>query len=107
MAKNSHQKVPKSDFQSQFSSSKIIRIILKKNFIGEYQFRTPSFVKNFFDKFNFKNNSFLKLGLKIVIFLKLSNLSERVQIFFEHFLSKLLDPQKLTFGDVILGIKLF
>ena len=29
------------------------------------------------------------------------------KIFFEHFMSKLLDPQKLTFGDVILGIKLF
>ena len=26
---------------------------------------------------------------------------------FEHFPSKLLDPQKLTFGDVILGIKIF
>ena len=31
MAKNSCQKVPKSDFQSQFSTSKIIRIFLKKN----------------------------------------------------------------------------
>ena len=31
MAKNSHQKVPKSDFQSQFSTSKNIRIFLKKN----------------------------------------------------------------------------
>ena len=30
-----------------------------------------------------------------------------IKIFFEHFLSKLLDPQKSTFGDVILGIKLF
>ena len=30
MAKNSCQKVPKSDFQSQFSTSKIIRIFLKK-----------------------------------------------------------------------------
>ena len=29
MAKNSCQKVPKSDFQSQFSTSKIIRILLK------------------------------------------------------------------------------
>ena len=31
MAKNSRQKVPKSDFQSQFSMSKIIQIFLKKN----------------------------------------------------------------------------
>ena len=30
-----------------------------------------------------------------------------LRIFFEHFPSKLLDPQKSTFGDVILGIKLF
>ena len=29
MAKNSRQKVPKSDFQSQFSTSKITRIFLK------------------------------------------------------------------------------
>ena len=32
MAKNSRQKVPKSDFQSQFSTSKIIRIFIKKDF---------------------------------------------------------------------------
>jgi len=32
MAKNSCPKVPKSDFQSQFSMSKIIRIFLKKHF---------------------------------------------------------------------------
>jgi hypothetical protein len=30
-----------------------------------------------------------------------------IKIFFEHFPSKLLDPQKSTFGNVILGIKLF
>ena len=30
-----------------------------------------------------------------------------IKIFFEHFPSKLLDPQKSTFGVVILGIKLF
>ena len=30
-----------------------------------------------------------------------------INIFFEHSLSKLLDPQKSLFGDVILGIKLF
>ena len=34
---------------------------LSKNFfIEEYQFRTPTFVKTFFDKLNFKNNLFLK-----------------------------------------------
>ena len=31
MAKNRRQKMPKSDFQSRFSMSKIIRIFLKKN----------------------------------------------------------------------------
>ena len=30
-----------------------------------------------------------------------------IKFFFEHFLSKLLDPQRPTFGDVILVIKLF
>ena len=30
LAKNNRQKVPKSDFQSQFSTSKIIRNFLKK-----------------------------------------------------------------------------
>ena len=44
MAKNSRQKVPKSDFQSQFSMSKIIRIFLKKIFTEEYQFSMGSVV---------------------------------------------------------------
>ena len=42
------QKVPKSDFQSQFSMSKNDRIFLKKIFIEEYQFRTTFFVKYIF-----------------------------------------------------------
>ena len=33
MAKNRRQKVPKSDFQSRFSTSKILRIFLKKNLL--------------------------------------------------------------------------
>ena len=33
MAKNRHQKVPKSDFQSQFSTSQILWIFLKKKFL--------------------------------------------------------------------------
>ena len=48
MAKNSRQKVPKSDFQSQFSMSKIIRIFLKKNFVEKYQFRGTFFVSTDF-----------------------------------------------------------
>ena len=42
------QKVPKSDFQSQFSMSKNVRIFLKKNFIEEYQFRSIFIVKTMF-----------------------------------------------------------
>ena len=57
-----------SDFQCHFSMSKIVRIFLNFFFIEEFQFRTPTFVKNIFDKFNFENNLFLKLGRKIVIF---------------------------------------
>ena len=33
MAKNSRQKVPKSDFQSQFSTSKIVKIFIEKIFV--------------------------------------------------------------------------
>ena len=38
------QNVPKFDFQSQFSMSKIIRIFLNFSFIEEYQFRCTFFV---------------------------------------------------------------
>ena len=41
-------KLQKSDFQSHFSTSKITRIFLKKIFFGEYQFRSPTFVKTIF-----------------------------------------------------------
>ena len=37
-AKNSRQKVPKSDFQSQFSTSKIIQIFLKNFFVNNINF---------------------------------------------------------------------
>ena len=42
------QKVPKFDFQSQFSMSKIIRIFLNFFFIEEYQFRSTFFVIDIF-----------------------------------------------------------
>ena len=42
------QKVPILDFQSEFSTSKIIRIFPKKKFIEEYQFRRTFFVKSIF-----------------------------------------------------------
>ena len=38
-------KLQKSDFQSHFSTSKIVRIFTKKKFIEEYQFRTTTFAK--------------------------------------------------------------
>ena len=38
------QKVPKYDFQSQFSMSKIIRIFLNFFFTEEYQFKSTFFV---------------------------------------------------------------
>ena len=36
-------KLQKSDFQSHFSTSKIVQIFMKKEFIEEYQFRTTTF----------------------------------------------------------------
>ena len=38
-------KLQKSDFQSHFSTSKIVQIFTKKKFIEEYQFRTTTFAK--------------------------------------------------------------
>ena len=42
------QKWPNSDFQSQFSMSRNIRIFLKKKFIKEYDFRGSLFVIDIF-----------------------------------------------------------
>ena len=50
------QKVPKSDFQSQFSMSKIILI-----FIEEYQFRKKFFVIVVFENFDFWTTLFSKM----------------------------------------------
>ena len=47
------QKVPKFDFQSQFSMSKIIRIFLNFFFIEEYQYRGMFFVLDIFWKLQF------------------------------------------------------
>ena len=51
-----HQKVPKSDFQSHFSMSKIIQIFLIFFFIEEYQFRRRFFVNVIFWKLQFLNH---------------------------------------------------
>ena len=77
------QKVPILDYQSEFSMSKIIRIFLRKNSLKNINLGHQLLLQIFFDKFNFKNNLFLKLGRKIVIFLNLSTLSERVKFFFD------------------------
>ena len=47
------QQVPKFDFQTQFSMSKIIRIFLISFFIEEYQFRGMFFVIAIFWKLQF------------------------------------------------------
>ena len=41
-------KLQKSDFQSHFSTSKIVQIFTKKKIIEEYQFRTTTFAKIIF-----------------------------------------------------------
>ena len=43
-----------------FLMSKIVRIFQKKNFIEEYQFSTPTFVKNIFYKSDLKNDLYLR-----------------------------------------------
>ena len=58
------RKVPKSDFQSQFSMSKIIRIFQKNVFIEEYQCRRRDFfllLLSFFENFNFCTTLFSKM----------------------------------------------
>ena len=50
--------------------------------------------KTFFDKFNFKNNLFPKLGRKIVNFLNLSTLSEKLQ---KKFQCNFCDSTSITF----------
>ena len=67
MAKNSRQKVPKSDFQSQFSTSKIIRIFIKKNFVEEYQSRDTFLVLLILCSIKIERLLFLKF-LKILAF---------------------------------------
>ena len=52
-SKISWQKMPISDFQSDFSMSKINWIFLKKNFIEEYQFRGTYIVIGIFWKLQF------------------------------------------------------
>ena len=47
------QKVPISDFQSQFSISKIIRIFLTKIFIEEYDLRGTLLVIDIFENLDF------------------------------------------------------
>ena len=55
------QKVPKFDFQSQFSTSKIIRIFLKFFFIEEYQFWGIFVVIDIYWKLQFLNHFVTKI----------------------------------------------
>ena len=55
------QKWQNSDFQSQFSMSKIIQIFLKICFIEEYDFRGTLFVIDIFWKLQFLNTLFSKM----------------------------------------------
>ena len=48
-------------------------------FVGEYQFRSPPFVKTFLDNFNFKDNLFLKWCHQKVIFAGLITSTENDQ----------------------------
>ena len=50
------------NFQSQFSTSKIIRIFLNFIFIEEYKFRSTFLLLPFFDKINFLTTLLLELG---------------------------------------------
>ena len=74
-----HRKVPKSYFESRFFLLKIVQIFPKKISLENINLGHQLLLKTFFDKFNFKNNLFLKLGRKIVNFLNLSTLSEKLQ----------------------------
>ena len=65
-------KLQKSDFQSHFSTSKIIQIFTKKNSLKNINLEQQLLQKLFFDEFNFKDNLLLKLGCKIAIFLNLT-----------------------------------
>ena len=55
------QKVPKFDFQSQFSMSKIIWIFLNFFFIEKYQFRSTFFVIHIFWYNQFLNHFITKM----------------------------------------------
>ena len=55
------QKVPRFNFQSQFSSSKIIGILLNFFFIEQYQFRSTFFVFNIFWWHQFLNHFITKM----------------------------------------------
>ena len=75
-------KLQKSDFQSHFSTSKIVQIFTKKNSLKNINSGQQLLQKSFFDKFNLKNNLLLKLGCKIAIFLNLTTLFEKLQKIF-------------------------
>ena len=67
-------KLQNSDFQSHFSSSKIVQNFTGKNSLKNINLGQQLLLNSFFAKFNFKNNLLLKLGCKIAIFLNVTTL---------------------------------
>ena len=70
---SSFQKVPKFDFQIQFSMSEIIGVFLIFFFIEEYNLGAHFFLLTFFDNINFKSlyflyNIYLGLGFEFGIY---------------------------------------
>ena len=69
-------------FKVIFLRQKLSKSLRKKNSLKNINLGQQLLLKSFFDKFNFKNNLLLKLGCKIVIFLNLTTLFEKLQKFF-------------------------
>ena len=70
------QKVPKFDFQSQFSMSKMIRIFLNFFSLKNINLGDHFLLLTFFDKINFLTTLLLKLGQ---IFDEVANLGKSTQ----------------------------
>ena len=86
-SKISWQKLPISDFQSEFSMSKSVRIFLIFYFIEEYQFRSTYFVIGFFWKLQFLKHfikwiwaNFLTADFGVLVGLTMTWFSEEMLI---------------------------
>ena len=68
MAKNRRQKVPKSDFQSQFSTSKMLRIFLKKILLKNINLGAPFLSLSILWSIKIKRLLFLKFFKNLPFF---------------------------------------